>query len=140
MKAIIIGWMLLWGAEAYSKAVSVKVRINSLKNATGLVRMALYDRDDAWLDGTQAVLTRTLPAAPKGVEFDLGDLPPGIYGIAAFHDENKNGEVDMRWLPPGPSEGIAISNEARGILGPPSFDDAKIRLEKDHVIDIKMHY
>jgi len=49
----------------------------------------------------------------------------GTYAVACFHDENKNGVLDTG-LFGIPSEGIVSSNHAKGFMGPPKFEDAKL--------------
>jgi uncharacterized protein (DUF2141 family) len=48
----------------------------------------------------------------------------GTYGLSAFHDQNENGKLDTNFLGM-PIEDYCASNNARGVFGPPSFDDAK---------------
>jgi uncharacterized protein (DUF2141 family) len=47
--------------------------------------------------------------------------------IAAYHDENANGELDRNALGI-PSERYGFTNNARGITGPPSFEDAVVEI------------
>jgi uncharacterized protein (DUF2141 family) len=54
------------------------------------------------------------------------DIPPGEYAIAAFHDENGNNDLDRNFVGI-PSEGTGASNDARGFMGPPSYDDARFQ-------------
>jgi uncharacterized protein (DUF2141 family) len=54
------------------------------------------------------------------------DVPPGEYAIAAFHDENGNNGLDRNFLGI-PSEGTGASNDARGFMGPPRYDDARFQ-------------
>jgi uncharacterized protein (DUF2141 family) len=54
-------------------------------------------------------------------------LPPGSYALAAYHDRNNNGKLDSNRLGM-PLEPYAFSNNARGILGPPSFGDARFQI------------
>ena len=51
-------------------------------------------------------------------------IPGGTYAVACFHDENGNGKMDTG-LFGIPTEGVVVSNHAKGFLGPPSFKDAK---------------
>ena len=44
--------------------------------------------------------------------------------MAAYHDENGNGKLDTNFLGI-PSEGVAASNDAKGTMGPPSYEKAK---------------
>ncbi len=47
--------------------------------------------------------------------------------MAAYYDENGNGEFD-RIILNIPLEGFAFSNDASPFFGPPDFTDATIRL------------
>ena len=51
------------------------------------------------------------------------ELPPGTYAIGIFHDANLNNRLDNYFFGV-PREQYGFSNDARGFLGPPSFDDA----------------
>ncbi len=47
-------------------------------------------------------------------------IKPGIYAISFYHDENGNGSFD-KGLFGIPQEAYGFSNDARGLMGPPSF-------------------
>ena len=57
-----------------------------------------------------------------------------------FHDENDNGRLDENaWGVP--TEGYGFSNNARGLLGAPSFDSAQVTLDgNDRSIAISLIY
>ena len=65
-------------------------------------------------------------------------LAPGEYAIAAFHDENANGEMD-RGLFGIPTEGTGASNDARGVMAPPPYDGARFRLTDAAVQRLTIH-
>lgn len=46
----------------------------------------------------------------------------------------------MRWFPPGPKEGVGVSNDATAIFGPPSFKDARFDLAGARSIRIQVRY
>ncbi|MBM4290248.1 MAG: DUF2141 domain-containing protein [Deltaproteobacteria bacterium] len=48
---------------------------------------------------------------------------PGRYAVSAWHDVNDDHTLNKNWLGV-PQEPIGISNNARGLLGPPSFSEA----------------
>jgi uncharacterized protein (DUF2141 family) len=52
------------------------------------------------------------------------DVPAGVYGISAFHDENKDGKLDTNFVG-YPTEEYCASNNARNLMSAPSFSDAK---------------
>lgn len=67
----------------------------------------------------------------------IKDIPTGKYAIAVHHDENGNNEVDTNFLGI-PNEDFGASNNAKGFMGPPSFEDASFLIENDKTITINM--
>jgi len=59
---------------------------------------------------------------------DFLAIPPGTYALAVIHDENRNGKLDTNWMGI-PTEGYGFSNEAKALLGPPSFSAAKFQYD-----------
>lgn len=59
------------------------------------------------------------------------DLPFGVYAVKAFHDDNKNLDLDKNLLGV-PTENYGFSNKARGTFGPPTFKDASFELREAH--------
>ncbi len=53
------------------------------------------------------------------------DVPPGTYAATVFQDMNGNAKLD-RDMYGAPSEPWAVSRDAKGHMGPPAFDDAKV--------------
>ena len=69
----------------------------------------------------------------------LDGIPKGVYAIACYHDENNNGKLDTNFFGI-PTEGTGASNNAKGSLGPPKFQNAKFNVEGDTNQTIKIHY
>ncbi|HTO54568.1 MAG TPA: DUF2141 domain-containing protein [Myxococcota bacterium] len=63
----------------------------------------------------------------RGGSVTLPDLAPGRYAVAVVHDANANGDMDFDFLGL-PAERYGFSNGAHALLGPPSFDDAAVRV------------
>ena len=57
------------------------------------------------------------------------DIPFGTYAVGVFHDKNNNRRLDRNILGM-PVEFYGFSNNARGIIGPPSFQEAEFELQK----------
>ena len=66
----------------------------------------------------------TGPIARRAAECVFEGVRPGTYGIAAFHDENKNGEPETNGIGQ-PGEGVCISGRVDEIKDKPSFKKAK---------------
>ena len=66
------------------------------------------------------------------------DLPEGEYAISLFHDENGNKELDTNFIGI-PKEAFGFSNNALGLMGPPSFKSAKLQvLKADNKVNIEL--
>ena len=63
---------------------------------------------------------------------DFEDIPPGTYAMAVVHDENMNGKLDTNWAGV-PTEGYGFSNNAKGVLGAPSFAAASFNYDGRNV-------
>ena len=70
----------------------------------------------------------------------LTNLDPGQYTIILFHDENGNGKLDKNALGV-PTEPYGFSNNVRGFLGPPDFEEAIMEVNAgDKAVRIALIY
>jgi uncharacterized protein (DUF2141 family) len=111
-------------APAY--AADLTVEIKGLTSANGKVLIALYDKADGWMK--RGLKTAGAPAQKDGVTYEFKDLPMGDYAISIHHDENGNGKFDTN-LVGMPIEPYGFSNDAMGNFGPPTFEQAKFKLD-----------
>lgn len=66
------------------------------------------------------------------------EVPAGEFAVAVLHDENGNLKMDTGFLGM-PTEGYGFSRDARRPFGPPSFDDAKLRVAPGETREITVH-
>ncbi|HZU84974.1 MAG TPA: DUF2141 domain-containing protein [Polyangiaceae bacterium] len=101
------------------------VRLSRLRSNSGQVGCTLYDSPRGFPTDSSAALQRRWCAIDSGASTCSFDpIPAGTYAVACFHDENANGKLDTG-LFGIPREGTVASNQARGFMGPPSFDKAR---------------
>lgn len=107
----------------------------------GNLIVALYDRENTWLEMEKAFVIRIIPAGTDTILVTFDSLAPGEYAISVVHDKNENGKFDMRWFPwPKPKEGSGVSNNHRR-KGKPKYDNAKFTVDRDtKVLSITMIY
>jgi uncharacterized protein (DUF2141 family) len=91
------------------------------KNNQGQVVCALFD-ESGWLK--KPLIPDWATISNKTAICRFSNVPEGIFGISAYHDENRNGKLDTNAIGL-PIEDYGASRDARGTFGPPSFDDAK---------------
>jgi uncharacterized protein (DUF2141 family) len=135
---------LLSGARAQGPAKpraepgQVQVKVAGFRSGHGQVFVALW-RSDKSFPGTPPKGT---PSASvkivKGVaEASFRDVPPGVFAVSVFHDEDGDGELKTNFIGI-PKEGIGFSRDARARFGPPGWDDAKLLLEPGEVEQVKI--
>ena len=105
------------------------VTINNIKEA-GEIHIAIYDNAAAFetdrgeKGGAAPGITEgTIEMVDPGSVTYQYELPPGTNAIGIFHDANLNNRLDNYFFGV-PREQYGFSNDARGFLGPPSFDAA----------------
>lgn len=103
---------------------SITLVITEVRSSDGVVRVGVFDAEDAFPRGDAVARTRV--AAQSGtVIVTVADLPAGAYAFAFYHDENGNGAFD-RTLLGLPDEGFGFSRDAPVGFGPPSFAEAAV--------------
>ncbi len=107
-------------------SAQLTLEVNSIKEFTGDVYIALYNTEESFLD--EENVFRRMKVAVKGesARCDFPDLPPGQYAIALYHDKNGNQQFDTNFIGL-PKEGYGFSNDVMGRLGPPSFSAASFK-------------
>jgi uncharacterized protein (DUF2141 family) len=108
-------------------AADLAVTVTDLPSDAGTLRAAVYADAASFNAQQNPVAALILKPQGKMVRFTLGDLPPGRYALAVFHDLNDNGKLDTNLLSM-PTEPWGFSNGAVGNFGPPSFDQAAVTL------------
>ena len=119
----VIALLTPWaGADETAHRLDVTVR--GLRSADGAVAIALFDQGARFDERDGAIRKAYLTIVGGEARWSVEGLPAGDYALLAYHDENGNGELDLR--PLGiPKEPIAVSNGAKRLLGPPRFESAK---------------
>lgn len=107
-------------APQAARAETLTVAVGGLRNAMGLVEVAVC-ADETCYDHQRgfAAVGREPAALPK-VLFTFDGLQPGRYALMMFHDENGNGRYDRDFLGL-PREGYGFSNDAKPVFGKPSW-------------------
>ena len=111
------------GLAQSSGQASVVVKITGLRSEKGQVKIAVFNSSETWL-GEHPVYNSTIDVESQVVTWKINDVPYGDYGIAVFHDENRNGKMDKNFLGI-PQEAYGFSNNMRVTLGPPKWDKSK---------------
>jgi uncharacterized protein (DUF2141 family) len=112
-------------AFAQSSCPGIHVKILNIRNSTGTVDCALFDSPVGFPIEVLRSATNVMLIKVRNTQArcDFEDIPSGTYALVVIHDENGNGKLDTNWLGI-PTEGYGFSNDARALLGAPSFSAA----------------
>ena len=131
----------LVGQTSNGQYGTIVAKVVAFRKASGNIQLSLYDKDKKFPDLDMRIQTK-IETVTNGsvVEVRFEKVPFGTYAIAGLHDENKSGEMDYSWMGL-PQEGYCFSNDAKPFLSPPSFSQAKFKLDqKEKVVYITMQY
>jgi len=129
-------------APAQSPCPGIHVKILNIRNSTGAVGCALFESPvgfptDFLRSATNVMMMKIRKTQAR---CDFEDISPGTYAIAVIHDENRNGKLETNWLGM-PTEGYGFSNEAKGLVGAPSFSAASFAYDGRNMhLTISLHY
>ena len=120
----------------------IHVKILNIRNSIGTVACALFESPAGfpveYLHSATNVMVIKIRKSQARCDFE--DIPPGKYAMAVIHDENMNGKLDTNWLGI-PTEGYGFSNDAKGLLGAPSFSAASFRYDGQNIdLTMSLHY
>lgn len=110
---------------AGSKTVFM-IAVNGASSDKGTIRIAIYDKPEGFNDVNKAIFRKSVR-----VEGGSGYCPmlieslPARFAVAAYHDANDNGVLDSNYLNI-PQESYGFTNRARGLFGPPPYQDAQM--------------
>jgi uncharacterized protein (DUF2141 family) len=121
-----LGILLVAADPPAAGGSTLVVEVEGLKDDRGKVHASLYASEDGFPTKPEKALRQVDVSITGGrarVVFE--GIPPGGYAVAAYHDENGDGKLDTGFLGI-PTEGLASSNDAKGFMGPPSFEKARV--------------
>jgi uncharacterized protein (DUF2141 family) len=120
----------------------IHVKILNIRNSTGCVDCALFESPVGF--PTEFLHSATnimiIKVRDRQARCDFEDIPSGTYALAVIHDEDMDGKLDTNWLGI-PTEGYGFSNDAKALLGGPSFSAASFPYDGRNLdLTITLHY
>ncbi len=117
------------------------VVISNIKSVTGQIGIYIFNSNNDFPDHFEkATLSTFVKVSGNTVEYTFTNVEIGTYAIALFHDENNDKKLNSNFIGM-PKEGLGFSNNAKGNLGAPKYDDAKFDFIKpEQTINISVKY
>jgi len=136
MKHILITISIFVSTLGYAQSNKLIVNVTNFKNNQGKVMIGIYNGQENFMKKTAFRKSCAIQANSAKVVFE--NLPSGEYAISLYHDENDNNKLDTGWFGI-PDEGYGCSNNAKGMMGPPKYEDAKFQLTSYKEMTIKIN-
>jgi len=111
---------------------SLIIEIDGFESDDGKAMIAVFNSKDGYPVKPEKAYKKIVAEIQNGnVRLVINGLPAGTYAVSVLHDENDNGKMDTNFLGI-PSENFGASNDAKGFMGPPSFEDSKFELQTNN--------
>ena len=119
-------------AENKAETGTLTIIVNGFKNDEGKAMIALCNSEECFKNTEKAVLKEMAVIKNKTAEWIINGLLYGTYSISVYHDKNSNNKLDKNALGV-PKEAYGFSNNARGIFGPPDYEDVIFMFDKEEM-------
>jgi len=123
-------WLLALPSVAGSgeNTAELEIVVTNIETMGGELVVALFATEASFASREDPIAFAWLEIAGPVVRWSTVLEAPMDYAVAVYHDRNGNRELDTNRLG-RPREPYGFSNDARGVFGPPDFDEAAFRLE-----------
>ena len=130
-----VALLLLVCHSAFSQSGRVVIQVSGVDmNKGGELSAAFFSKGNFPKMGKQS-FGDTKKVSSETMQLVFQDVPAGEYGIAVFQDIDRNKDLKKNLIGI-PMEPLGFSNGARIKFGLPSFDDAKVVVEKGKTLNV----
>ncbi|MDG5492957.1 DUF2141 domain-containing protein [Psychroserpens sp. SPM9] len=130
---IVLTLVTALGFSQDTKGQTVTITIENAKNDDGKLLVALHTKD-TFMKGPGVKNAESKIKDGKAV-ITFEDVTAGEYAVMVLHDANENNKMDFEESGM-PKESYGTSNNTRS-FGPPNYDDAKFKVDKDIALSIR---
>lgn len=109
-------------------AQSLTLEVQGIEKATGKLYVGIYHSAETFMKKPLAGFA--VDVKDKVMSIPCKGLPAGTYAFSLYQDENGNGKLDTAAFGI-PTEKFGFSNDAQGVMGPPSYEKCCFSFSKD---------
>lgn len=129
MRLIILILLTFMFSSIFAQDSGLKVIITGIEENEGELLISVFTDAETFLKESDNVMKMQVDEGMKTAEVVFEGLKPGIYAVSVIHDLDKNGKLNMGSF--GPKEPYGFSNDAKGFMGPPKFEDCTFEYPGD---------
>ena len=138
IKKIFIMVFVLGSTVVFAQQNTLTVNITGINSIKGNVYVYLYTSEDGFpIKISKANGFKKAKVISNSVTVYFKNLKPGTYAVSVYQDIDTNGKINQNFLGI-PKEPVSVSNNAKGFMGPPKYEDAKFYLDTSKSIEIKL--
>lgn len=115
---------------------SISVRVLGAEASKGQIIVSIFDSKGSFLKEPLINVTKSVNGLGE-VSFTTKPIQAGTYAISAIYDKDSNGKLNTGLLGI-PTEKVGFTNNAKGLMGPPSFKKASFNHDKKSEIIIHL--
>jgi uncharacterized protein (DUF2141 family) len=118
----------------------ITIIIKGLNNTRGNLDVALFNNYKSFANRTKPFRAASVAITDFRMIIPFDSVPPGVYSVAAYHDEDKDGKLKANQLNI-PEEGYCFSNNIPTTFGPPDYNKIKFYYSgKNRTMVLNMTY
>jgi len=118
------------GCTGPASGTWLNVVVDNVRNGNGVIAITLYADDSSkFLVKRGSLYVGRVDATPGTTRGCIFVPKPGIYALALYHDENRDGRFDRTGLGL-PAEGYGFSNNPATLAGLPQFRSVRLNVPK----------
>jgi uncharacterized protein (DUF2141 family) len=108
----------------------LNVVVENVRNSNGVIAITLYaDNPSKFLVKRGSLYVGRVEASPGTTRGCIFVPKPGVYALALYHDENRDGRFDRTGIGL-PAEGYGFSNNPATLAGLPQFRSVRLGVAK----------
>ena len=139
-KTIFISTLVSLIPLASSASNTVEITISGIQEKEGNILIAIFDKEEVWLDIPEAILLLDKPAseAKDGkLVFQTDKSFPESVSITAYQDINEDNKLNKNFFGK-PTEPYGFTNNIRHSTRSASFEEANITISDDSKVKIEI--
>lgn len=109
-------------------AQNLTLEVQGIEKVTGKLYVAIYNSAETFMK--KPLTGFVVEVKEKVMSIPCKGLPAGTYAFSMYQDENGNGKLDTAAFGI-PTEKFGFSNDAEGVMGPPSYEKCSFTFSTD---------
>lgn len=136
MKTIIISFVFALAFATQSLiAQNLTLEVQGIEKVTGKLYVAIYNSSESFMK--KPLTGFVVEVKDKVMSIPCKGLPAGTYAFSMYQDENGNGKLDTAAFGI-PTEKFGFSNDAQGVMGPPSYEKCSFTFAEDTTLVVHL--